>query len=426
VARTAVNVPYWDQWQLAPLLLDWMHGQLDPRDLWAQHNEHRLVFPRLAMLGLARLSGWNVRWEIAASIVANLLTLALLARALVQAVRPVHPALAPWLVLAASLLTFSPSQWENWTWGWQLQIFMNLLAIAGMAALLVDWDGRWPRLVACLVLAAVALGSFASGLVVMVLLPVAAAAWPGRTAFGTRRPQALAATLACAAMTAAYFTGFQYPPHHPTPAQALAQPLAYGAYVLAYLGAGLCSWDWRLAAWWGGGGLLALAGLALHVATAGPGYRRGLAVALFLGAYAVLNATMTGLGRAGVGVGHALSARYISISAFFWVGVALLGSLAAARALSGPAASERVVTRRLVLAGALGGVLSMAALGYARSWAVGQVKMREQRTTLRSLRACLNMKAGPPPSCLARLSPLPGKVVEVATALRAHGLGPLR
>ncbi len=427
VARTAVNVPHWDQWHFAALLLDAVHGELEPQELWAQHNEHRPAFSRLAMLALARVSGWNVRWELAAAVAVNLLSLGLLARVLVSAVRPVHPSLGPWLVLAASLLTFSPSQWENWTWGWQLHLFMHLLAVAGMAALLVDWDGRWPRLVACLVLAAVALGSFASGLAVMLLLPVAVAAWPLPAGSGSRLPRTLVAALACAAMTAVYFAGFQYPPHHPTPAQSLAQPAAYAAYVLAYLGAEFCAWDWRTAAWWGGGGLLGLAGVVLHLATAGPGYRRALAVGLFLCSYALVNAMITGLGRAGVGVGHALSARYISISAFFWIGVALLASLAAARAFAGPPASDRVMTRRLVLAGALGGVLAVAALGYGRSWALGQVKMREHRKMLRTLRACLNAPGGPPAGCLARLSPLPGgQVMEEARELRAHGLGPLR
>ena len=175
VARTAVNVPYWDQWQFAPLLLDAARGHLDLRELWAQHNEHRLIVPRLLMLALAFLTGWNVRWELVACVLLNLITLGLLARTLVRAVRPSFPRLGPWLVVVASLLTFSPSQWENWTSGWQCQMFLHVLFVAWIALLLVDWHGTWPRLCAILGLAALALGSFAAGLSVVAMLPLVAA-----------------------------------------------------------------------------------------------------------------------------------------------------------------------------------------------------------------------------------------------------------
>ena len=63
-----VDVPYWDQWRLVPLLAALDDGTMRVSDLWAIHNEHRVLFPRLVMLGLAQLSGWNTRWEMAASL----------------------------------------------------------------------------------------------------------------------------------------------------------------------------------------------------------------------------------------------------------------------------------------------------------------------------------------------------------------------
>jgi hypothetical protein len=46
----------------------------------------------------------------------------------------------PWLVLVASILLFSLSQWENWICGWQLQIFMLVVAVA-----LAAWLRRYGR-----------------------------------------------------------------------------------------------------------------------------------------------------------------------------------------------------------------------------------------------------------------------------------------
>src|SRR5438128_1219761 len=59
VYRFGVNLPYWDQWELVPLLAKLHDGQLTLADLTAQHNEHRIFFPRLIMLGLATLTRYN-------------------------------------------------------------------------------------------------------------------------------------------------------------------------------------------------------------------------------------------------------------------------------------------------------------------------------------------------------------------------------
>lgn len=54
VQDTWVNVPHSDQWSFA-LHLREQGGVFDLGDLAAFHNEHRLLFPRMVMIGLARL-----------------------------------------------------------------------------------------------------------------------------------------------------------------------------------------------------------------------------------------------------------------------------------------------------------------------------------------------------------------------------------
>src|SRR5262245_50679210 len=58
-----VNVPFWDQWVVGGLVVQAFDGTLSLRDLVAQQNESRLVFPRLLFLGLAYLTGYDVRYE---------------------------------------------------------------------------------------------------------------------------------------------------------------------------------------------------------------------------------------------------------------------------------------------------------------------------------------------------------------------------
>jgi hypothetical protein len=55
-----VNVIYWDQWSfLADPLSHWYNGSLSFQDLFAQHNEHRIFFPRIVMIGIAAVTSYN-------------------------------------------------------------------------------------------------------------------------------------------------------------------------------------------------------------------------------------------------------------------------------------------------------------------------------------------------------------------------------
>ncbi len=48
-ASYAVDLPIWDEWwSIVPLLQKYFSGTLVWGDFWAQHNEHRLLFPNAA------------------------------------------------------------------------------------------------------------------------------------------------------------------------------------------------------------------------------------------------------------------------------------------------------------------------------------------------------------------------------------------
>jgi hypothetical protein len=60
-----VNVPFWDQWKGVAAVLEKMNaGTLGFRDFMAQHNEHRIFFPRLLTFLLALVTHWNVKAEL--------------------------------------------------------------------------------------------------------------------------------------------------------------------------------------------------------------------------------------------------------------------------------------------------------------------------------------------------------------------------
>jgi hypothetical protein len=50
IRRNAVNVPFMDDWQFIPLLEKASTGQLTLGGLWAPHDEHRLLIPRIVII----------------------------------------------------------------------------------------------------------------------------------------------------------------------------------------------------------------------------------------------------------------------------------------------------------------------------------------------------------------------------------------
>lgn len=74
VGENAVNIPVWDDWERGKLLKHSVDGTLDLDYLASAHIDHRMLFPRLAVLGLNKVSGGDLRAEIWAIFVVLLLT----------------------------------------------------------------------------------------------------------------------------------------------------------------------------------------------------------------------------------------------------------------------------------------------------------------------------------------------------------------
>jgi hypothetical protein len=67
------------------------------------------------------------------------------------------------LVPAISLVVFSASQYQNWLWGFQSALFLNMLAATAGILLLAQRNFSWKRLIGAAALGVVATFSFATG-----------------------------------------------------------------------------------------------------------------------------------------------------------------------------------------------------------------------------------------------------------------------
>lgn len=407
-------VPYLDQWEFIPVLQKSYEGTLGLVDLWGQHNEHRLIFPRFAMLLLAHLTQWNIAYELAVNLV---LGLGLFLVFLLQFRTTANSTEPGYLLVAVSLLAsfvFSVSQWQNWFFGWQLQEFMNVLAVVSSLLLLAHRRLEWKKLAGAIVLAFVATYSFANGLCV----------WPIGlvgiilTSVETRQRRVLYSAIWCVAGVAAtgsYLYGYEKPAYHPDTALAFSTPLNFIVYVLAYLGAPIVDYNVPVAIVFGAFGVITTIGFMFLLSNHLRVETRFLLPYLLVSMYALASAGATAIGRLGFGPEQATSSRYITFAQLLWI--ALLGLSLPMLKMLVPRLGAWFRWSAAALA-----VLLLAALSTNSLY--GTLKWTE-RQRFRS-EAISELKGGNDPGLLQRLHPNAALILERREILRKLRLSVFR
>ncbi len=400
-----VNIPYADQWDFIGYLTLLQDGRLRVADLFSLHNEHRMVFPKLLMLALARATGWNVVAEMLTSVamvVAGLLLLVKLARPILDRA---GRAAEIWAAFTISAMLFSLMQWENWLWGWQIQWFLAVLAAVATVAF-ATWSLQSPRPWMHVS------GAVAAAIVCQLSIASGAAIWVAAGAIlgfhrGWRRILPVWA-IAAIVVTALYLVGYVRPPHHPSPLVALQHPVSFLIYLANYLSGPL-----GRSAMIGLAATLAFIGLA---AIAAVRHRREPELFMpwiALGAFTGANAVLTGVGRVGFGPEQALESRYVTISMLMSIALIPLGMLAPR---AWPAASRPSL--RLV-AGASGAALLtiLTIVGDVR----GIAGFDNFHGRMAAARECALVVEDASDDCLRHLYPKAEVVRDRMLVLRAYG-----
>jgi hypothetical protein len=307
IAHYAVDAPYGDQWELVPLIRNLHTGAPSFNDFFAQHNEHRIFFPRLIMIAVASISNWDTRAECAVSVLLALGSFLVL-RTLIRDTFTSRKLSAAASCLA-SLIVFSPNQSENWLWGWQIQWFLCVLGLT--VAVRASWNRTEPitprRLAIAGAAATVATYSLASGIFVWISgIPLL---WRDR--FRRRIQWAWAVTGLL--VIGAYFIGYRSE-GGPSRMLFLHEPLGSIEYFLIYAGAPItltASATIPIAALY----LCATAGgLAFAFRRLPTGSMKPLQPWLCLLLFGALTAWSIDAARLGFGVEQAFSIRYVTLS----------------------------------------------------------------------------------------------------------------
>ena len=325
IIACAVPAPIQDQWAqlvgLRPVTLSW---------LVSQHNEHRLLFPRLVFVADRWLAAETGSFSLGVSVVLQAGLVGLLAFLGRRA--GIRPGAAFLTALAGLVgLLFWAVQYENQTWPFQVQFYAVLLAATGCFAAVASRANT--AMIVAAALGFVAAFSLASG----VLVPILAVA----LAFWLQRPRRDLAVLglAAAGTLVAYLWGYQTPEGHTDPVHAITQPVALAAYVLAELGAPFGNGLRQLtgkpsvaaAITMGAAGCIAFAACAWAVHRQQPRPRAAAAL-VTAGGFVMGMTGLTAVGRLDFGINSAAASRYTTASLLFWACLLLLATALRPRA----------------------------------------------------------------------------------------------
>lgn len=335
VVKYANNFPFYDQWELVPYLRKVSaHQPISLSEMAAQHNEHRLLIPRVIMLWLAKLTHWNIKIEIYFGYLVLLMIGILLLYKVVQFYQQQSASKMQYASICAiamiSVLVFSLTQDGNILWGWQIQIFLNILAVAATLGALTTASLSIIDFVLAIASAVVATYTFANGLLIWPIgLAVLLMRWLLHKAPHFLRLNII--WLGCSLLFFyLYLHNYVKPAHHPSLATALYHPFGYIAYVLRYLGNPLIQFRLTHVIPVVLCGALGFIVLIIIIYSA---FRNSLLtrpIDLFwhgMLLYSVLSAMITGVGRAGFGSEQAGASRYITISNLFWMWIIVFGVL---------------------------------------------------------------------------------------------------
>jgi hypothetical protein len=130
IAGYAHNVPYYDGWTMVDVLSG--AQPVDAAWLWETRNDHRIPIPKLVLLALYHLSGWDFR----VGMYANAMLLAALAAA---GIRVAANRRGGWSYTDAFLpvMLLNWGHYENLLWSWQVTQVIPMVIVLGLLLTIV-------------------------------------------------------------------------------------------------------------------------------------------------------------------------------------------------------------------------------------------------------------------------------------------------
>jgi hypothetical protein len=403
-----VNVLYYDDWELVPLLQKSMSGTLTLADLFAQHNEHRMPFPFVIMLLVARMTRFNTIAQMYVSWGLLCITAYVMFLSVRKFLSPLSRSGVMLVLFPIFALLFSFRQFESILWAFTSQIYLMLLTVVLSFYLLSISQGLDRRFWFSCVSATVASYSYFNGIL----------AWPAGLVLIFREGRSrrrVCCWLTLAALNyAAFFYGWIKPSYHPPWTFALIHPISGLVYFFTLIGAVLEGYNVSSA--FGFGILISIIGLLVIVFSYKARILKQNRLWLSLILFALLSSLAEMIGRSGFGAWQALSSRYTPITVLGLIGLYLMAS---------PALKiDRKVKRHLLRSFVAFGLITLMLVGlvipYSEGWQLGQQWALARHRGAYEL-ITLDLQSGQ--ELATYLYPWPDVMKKRAAFLQQNGLG---
>jgi hypothetical protein len=427
IVKNWVDVPLFDEWDTPGRLLKevLVEGRFSWASLFAQHNESRMVLPKILWLGYAALFGWDTRIGQTLTWLAAVATWSCWA-ALVHRQTDHFPLRRFVLLALMSLIFFCTNQWENWLWAFQLTTFMPGLCLSLCLVIHYSSLSYNRKILLCALLSLVSTYSNANGMLCWIL------GWPfpprsgpdAKNPLDDRRTVTraiLVYAIVMALSLGAYFYGYQTPANHPGAASAFAHPGQALHHLLAWIGnpfaRGVGFTPLRTATV---AGTIALVVFILVCDFAWKRRRllwdeqrwRQFHPWLVLTLYGLATGLVTTVARVGLGVEQAISTRYITFATYVFVGlIGIAGYALADLRRRHPAKSMFIAGTELALA-------CIFIFFAVADWKQSQIAFRTHRSSEEQLQLTLRfIRLIPDDPLLPGLYPNPAALKQVALPL---------
>ncbi|BAY77157.1 hypothetical protein NIES25_36170 [Nostoc linckia NIES-25] len=313
VTSFSVNMPVWDDWELVDLFDKISNGTVSFADFFAQHNEHRIFFPRIIFAILAFSSKWNIKLETCFSFLLALASFGMMYKIATLNFNPKNRGIHHLFNITICILTFSLFQYENWLWGFQIGWFLTNTCVITAVFILVVLKNWLPNVRISLASLCCLVASFSLAHGLLSWLAVIPSLYLVEGKSNQKKIRLLVWMILFTSCVVIYFIGYQKPSAHPNILFVLQNPLIATQYFLTLIGSSVSTKILPPIF----SGLTVFSSLLFFSIFSIKNYQSEFTKKaggwLSIGWFATLFAMVTTIGRAGFGVEQALALRYRTV-----------------------------------------------------------------------------------------------------------------
>ena len=314
VCGSWVAAPHMDQWDYEGATLSRHYqNRLTPADLFAQHNESRLVLARLVTLLVAPPTGWDIRYDSFLTIIAAAL-LVVGFNILILRTTVLTRSQQVFCAVAADVSLLASTQWEVFLFGAYYFLVPGVALVWCLIVARSDWTPA-VKVITWSSLSLLATLAYVNGVLIWLLLLPSTL-----TCKHYRRRDRIAAVMfyvTGVGVLVAYFATFTRPAHHPDYHTTLVDTLALLTYYTVWVGAPLGHVAHSITVSVAVGSTLLIMAIGLSVYLACRYWRSACREAsdwIVLSCFVLVTGAAISIGRTGLGVEQALASRYHSFS----------------------------------------------------------------------------------------------------------------